>query len=346
VTPARVRTGAYDQSSNKEWNEMTMQTRFMNLQLKNPIIVASSGLTRSADKIRACEEAGAAAVVIKSLFEESLAREEWNLEAGAVGHAEAYDYMRAELGKQYGPREYCSMLETVKKSVKIPVIASINCISAKWWPSYARQFESAGADALELNVHVTVADARTTAGEAEKLYFDILDAVKAQVKIPVAMKIGRHFSSLPNLAARLGEKGLDGLVLFNRFTQFDIDIQKRRLGMTFDFSRPEEHHEVLRWVALLSGQTRCHLAATTGIHSGQEVIKMLLAGARAVEIASAFYKKGVGLIPTLLAEIEAWMKEQGQNDLESCIGSLNMAGSSAPELYLRAQFMEKIRGWE
>ncbi len=325
---------------------MTLQTRFMNLQLKNPIIVASSGLTKSADKIRACEEAGAAAVVMKSLFEEALAREEWNLEAGAIGHAEAYDYMRAELGKQYGPQEYCSTLEKAKKTVRIPVIASINCITAKWWPSYARQFESAGADALELNVHVTVADARTTGGEAEQLYFEILDAVKAQVKIPVLMKIGRQFSSFPNLAARLGERGLDGLVLFNRFTQFDIDIHKRRLGMTFDFSRPEEHHEVLRWVALLSGQTRCHLAATTGIHSGEEIIKMLLAGARAVEIASAFYKNGVELIPRLLAEIEAWMKEQGLSELESSIGSLNMAQSSSPELYLRAQFMEKIRGWE
>ena len=325
---------------------MNLQTRFMNLQLKNPIIVASSGLTKSAEKIRACEEAGAAAVVMKSLFEESLAGEEWNLAAGAVGHSEAYDYMRAELGKQYGPQEYCAMLEKARKMVDIPVIASINCVSAKWWPSYARQFESAGADAIELNVYVTVVDPRTTAGDAEQLYLDILEAVKAQVKIPVAMKIGRHFSSIPHLAARLGEKGLDGLVLFNRFTQFDMDIHTRRLDSTFDFSRPEEHHEVLRWVAMLSGQTHVNLAATTGIHSGKEIIKMLLAGARAVEIASAFYRKGLGLIPNLLADIETWMKEQGLNDLESVIGSLNMANSGSPDLYLRAQFMEKMRGWE
>jgi dihydroorotate dehydrogenase (fumarate) len=323
-----------------------LQTRYMNLLLKNPIIVASSGLTRSVDKIRACEEAGAAAVVMKSLFEEALAREEWNLAAGTIGHAEAYDYIRAELEKQYGPREYCAALEAAKKAVQIPVIASINCVSAKWWPSYAKQFESAGADAVELNVYTTVADARTLGSSADQLYFDILDAVKAHVKIPVAMKIGRQFSSLPNLAAQLGIRGLNGLVLFNRFTTLDIDIHTRQLGTTFEFSRSEEHHEVLRWIALLSGQTSCDLAATTGVHRGEEIIKMLLAGAKAVQIASAFYQNGLGLIPQLLAEIEAWMKEQGCMQLESCIGSLSMAGSRTPELYLRAQFMEKIRGWE
>jgi dihydroorotate dehydrogenase (fumarate) len=326
--------------------KMTLQTRYMNLLLKNPIIVASSGLSKSEDKIRACEEAGAAAVVMKSLFEEAIAREEWNLAAGTLGHTEAYDYLRAELDMQYGPQQYCAALEAAKKSVKIPVIASVNCVSAKWWPSYARQFESAGADAIELNVYAPVADARITSDAAEQLYLDILAAVKEQVKIPVAMKIGRHFSALPNLAARLAANGLDALVLFNRFTDFSIDIHTRRAGTTFEFSRPEEHHEVLRWVALLSGQTRCDLAATTGLHSGEDIIKMLLAGARAVQLASALYQKGLDLIPALLKEIEAWMKEQGCEDLASCIGSLNMANSHTPELYLRAQFMEKIRGWE
>ncbi len=325
---------------------VAMQTRYMNLLLKNPIIVASSGLTKSADQIRACEEAGAGAVVMKSLFEEALARQEWNLAAGAIGHAEAYDYMRAELEKQYGPREYCITLETAKKTAGIPIIASVNCVSSKWWPSYARQLEAAGADALELNVYATVADAQTTGSAAEQLYFEILEAVKAQVKIPVAMKIGRHFSALPNLAAQLGKRGLDGMVLFNRFTDFDIDIDEKRIYTTFTFSRPEDHHEALRWIALLSGQTGCDFAATTGVHSGEAVIKMLLAGAKAVQIASAFYQKGVGLIPQLLAEIESWMNEQGCTQLESCIGSLSMAKSQLPELYLRAQFMEKIRGWE
>lgn len=325
---------------------MDLKTRYLGLTLKNPIIVASSGLTKSADKIRACEEAGAAAVVMKSLFEEALAGEEWNLAADLASHTEVYDYMRAEIGKQYGPRDYCATLEAAKKTVAIPVIASVNCVSARWWPSYARQLEAAGADALELNVYAPVASAQTSASAAEQLYFDILAAVKAQVHIPVAMKIGRHFSALPHFAAGLGAAGLEGLVLFNRFTDFDIDIQARRPGVTFTFSRPEEHHEVLRWIAVLSGQTRCDLAATTGVHSSEAIIKLLLAGARAVQLASALYQEGLGLIPRLLGEIESWLQAQACPDLASCIGTLGMAASGTPELYLRAQFMEKIRGWE
>ena len=324
----------------------SLQTRYMNLLLKNPLIVASSGLTKSADQIRACEEAGAAAVVMKSLFEEALSREEWNLAAGTLGHTEAYDYMRAEIDKQYGPRDYCLQVEAAKKAVKIPVIASINCVTAKWWPSYARQLEGAGADALELNVYTTVADARITGTAAEQLYLDILAAVKAQTRIPVAMKVGRHFSSLPNLAAQLAKNGLSGLVLFNRFTDFDIDIRQRRIGTTFQFSEPEDHHETLRWIAVLAGQTRCDLAATTGIHSGETAVKMLLAGARAVQIASAFYQRGLGIIPAILGEIEKWMQEQGLEELGPVIGSMSMSSSGTPETFLRAQFMEKIRGWE
>jgi len=321
---------------------MNMQTSYLNLNLKNPIIVASSGLTKSADKIIACEEAGAAAVVVKSLFEETLAQEEW----GAAGHAEAYEYLRAELGKQYGPRDYCALLEAAKKKVTIPVIASINCVSDKWWPDYARQMEASGADALELNVYALPTDPSQRPGEAEQIYVDILVAVKARVKIPVALKIGRYFSNLTHLAAVLGRAGLDGLVLFNRFADLDMDVDKMQLQTSFTFSHEKEYHEALRWIALLSGKVSCDLAATTGIHTGVEVIKMLLAGARAVQIASLFYQKGLGQIRPMLEEIEAWMKRQQCENLSDCIGKLSFVNSQTPEIYLRSQFMEKIRGWD
>ncbi len=321
---------------------LNLQTRYLQLDLKNPIIVASSGLTKSVEKIIACEEAGAAAVVVKSLFEETLIQEEW----GASGHPEVYEYLEAELGKQYGPRDYCALLEAAKKKVSIPVIASINCVSDKWWPDYARQMEASGADALELNVYTLPTDPAQRPGQADQIYLDILSAVKAKVKIPVALKVGHYFSNLTHLASSLSAAGLDGLVLFNRFADLDMDVEKMQLQTTFTFSHDQEYYEALRWIALLSGKVPCDFAATTGIHRGTDVIKMLLAGARAVQIASAIYQNGVGQIATILGEIEAWMKRHNCTQLSDSIGRLSFVNSQTPEIYLRSQFMEKIRGWE
>jgi len=323
-----------------------LETKYMGLTLRNPIIVASSGLTKTVAKMQACEDAGAGAVVIKSLFEEVLGQEDSGIEGSTGIHTEAYDYLRADLAMEYGPREYCSLIYEAKKKLKIPVIASINCVSAKWWPSFASQIEAAGADALELNVFTTANEQHITASSLEQLYIDIIEAVRSKIKIPVAMKLGMYFTALPNLASQLCLHGANGLVLFNRFTEPDIDIKKLALKTTFQFSNRYEMHKPLRWIALLAGHIGCDLAATTGIQKAEDVIKMLLVGASAVEIASILYKNGVEHIQTLLDEMKEWMISQNFESIDDFKGKLRFTKAADSEHFLRAQFIEIIRGYE
>jgi dihydroorotate dehydrogenase (fumarate) len=323
-----------------------IETSYMNLKLKNPLIVASSGLTKSVDKIKACEQAAAGAVVVKSLFEEALAQTDWGLESSTDYHPEAYDYLRAELPLQYGGQEYCALIKEAKKQVAIPVIASINCVSARWWAGFAKEIEDAGADALELNIFPNPADPTVDGRAIEQLHYDTLEAVKDKVSIPVAMKISSYFSSLPNVAKELANKGANALVLFNRFTEPDIQIDKIKLTTTFHFADKTDLYLPLRWIALLSDKSGCDFAATTGIQDAAGTIKMLLAGAKAVQIASTLYKGGLGKISEMLQGIESWMAEHDFDCLDQFIGRLSFAKAAVPDHYLRAQFMEKIRGIE
>lgn len=323
-----------------------LQTKYMGLSLNNPIIVGSSGLTKSVKKIKQCEEAGAGAVVLKSLFEEVLAKEDWGLDDAAASHPEAYDYMHAELQLQYGPNDYCDLISDAKKQVKIPLIASINCGSTKWWPNFAKKIEAAGADAIELNVFTTATDTDIDSPVLEKLYYDILEEVKSKVNIPVAMKIGMYFTALPSFVSQLGKRGLDALVLFNRFTEPDIDIDKLELKTTFSFSTENEINRLLRWVAILSGKMGYNLSATTGIHNAEGIIKMLLAGATTVQLASVLYREGIGKIKEMENDIRDWMTKHDFETIDQFRGMLNFANTANPELFLRTQFMEKIRGFE
>ncbi len=270
-----------------------LSTTYLGLKLKNPVIVAGSGLTKSVDKIVDCEKVGAGAVVVKSIFEEVLAKADYQIASSVPQHPEAYDYLRSQLELQYGAEEYCDLIREAKKRVAIPVIASINCVSAKWWASYARRLEDAGADALELNVFKIAADVNQDCVALEQMYMDILESVKQQTSLPVALKIGTAFTSLPNFVHRLGRNGAAGVVLFNRFTEPDIDIDSLALTTTFSFSSGEELYKPLRWTALLAGRTSCEISAVTGVKSGRDVIKLLLAGAATVQIASLFYQKGL-----------------------------------------------------
>jgi dihydroorotate dehydrogenase (fumarate) len=324
----------------------SLETSYMNLKLKNPIIVASSGLTSSVDKIIACEKAGAGAVIIKSLFEEVLAQEDWGLNESAPYHPEAHDYLNAEIQMQYGPNAYCDLISESKKKVNIPVIASINCISSKWWAEFAAKVENAGADGLELNVFSIPTDPEKDSASIEKIYYDVLETVKAKVKIPIAMKIGRNFTSLPFLVTQLDRKGVNAVVLFNRFTEPDIDIHSLKMKTTFSFSNQEEIHTILRWVALLSEGLSCDISATTGIHTAEGVIKLILAGASTVQLASALYKNGLGHIDQLLTEIEKWMIDYQLESITDFKGRVGFSPEYTPEVYLRAQFMEKVRGIE
>jgi dihydroorotate dehydrogenase (fumarate) len=323
-----------------------LATTYLGLDLKNPIIVGSTGLTKSSGKIKACEDAGAGAVVIKSLFEESLQQDDLGLDSSAMMHTEAYDYIRAEVNLQYGPVEYCDLIKEAKKSVKIPVIASINCISPKWWPDFAKKVEAAGADALELNVFPVVVDAINSSANVEQVYMDILDSVKSIISIPVAMKISMFITALPHLAIQLGRKGLDGLVMFNRFVEPDIDIKEMKLKTTFPFSEGDNINHVLRWIALLSGRVKSDLSATTGIHSSEAIVKLLLAGASTVQLASVLYKKGFKVINELLDDIDKWMKDKKFDKISDFQSKLNFMNIQTPDLYLRSQFMERVRNIE
>jgi dihydroorotate dehydrogenase (fumarate) len=318
----------------------------MNLTLKNPIIVGSSGLTNSVEKIIACENAGAGAIVIKSLFEEVLASEDWGLKEAAPYHPEAHDYLNAEIQLQYGPNDYCELISQAKKRVNIPVIASINCISAKWWVEFASKIENAGADALELNVFSIPSDPEKDSAAIEKTYFEVIESVKKNIKIPVAMKIGRNFTSLPYFIAQLDKRWVDAVVLFNRFTEPDIDIHKLKMKTTFSFSSEEEIHSLIRWIALLSENTSCDISATTGIHTAEGIIKLLLAGASTVQLASVLYKNGLDIINKMVKEINDWMTTYHLEKIEDFKGKVGFSPDYDPEVYLRAQFMEKIRGIE
>jgi dihydroorotate dehydrogenase (fumarate) len=321
-------------------------TTYMGLQLRNPLIVASSGLTRSLEKVRECENAGAGAVVLKSLFEEVLAEKDYGVKDSIIDHTEAYDYYYAHLELLYGAKDYTDLIREAKAQLSIPVIASINCVSTEWWPDFARQVEAAGADALELNVFTTAIDLTMDSNTLEELYFRILATVKSKVGIPVALKIAPWFSALPHLAVEFGRRGLNGLVLFNRFTQPDIDIHEMKLKTTFSLSKNDEMHLPLRWTALMSHYLDYDICAGTGVKTGEDVIKLLLAGASAVQVASVLYERGLSPLAEFVSGLEQWMTEKGFNEIAEFKGALNFHKASSPSHYLRSQFMEKIRGIE
>jgi dihydroorotate dehydrogenase (fumarate) len=314
----------------------------MGLQLRNPIIVASSGLSKNIERIRECEQAGAGAVVLKSLFEEVLAQKDFGLKEGTVDHTEAYDYYFAHMELLYGATDYTDLIKQAKAETDIPVIASINCVSDKWWPDFARQIEGAGADAIELNVFTTATDLTFDGRRMEELYYEILSTVKQKVGIPVGLKVSPYFSSLPNVAVEFGQRGLDGLVLFNRFTQPDIDINALSLKTTFSFSSRDELHLPLRWTALMSHYLPYDICATTGVKTAEDVIKLLLAGASSVQLASVLYNEGLETIATMVAGVEQWMKDKGFETVADFRGKLSFHRTEDAAHYLRAQFMEKI----
>ncbi len=348
-----------------------LSTTYMGLSLKNPVVVASSSLTGTVEGVQQCAAAGAGAIVLKSLFEEQISHETGALGQYAeyAGHYEATEYLQG-YGMELGPRDYLKLVAEAKQAVAVPVIPSLNCFSSERWADYAKKLENAGADAIELNVGLMPNQVKQEGAAIEERYFKILHDVKSRVKIPVAMKVGPYFSSFANLAEKLcrdraeapeftvgwcgpGEtskkivwEGADALVLFNRFYQFDIDIEKMALVAGNPYSTPAEIHTSLRWISLLAGRISCDLAATTGIHDGKGAIKQLLAGATTVQLCSTLYKHGAGQIEKILAEIQAWMERHDFARLDEFRGRLSQARSQRPESYERLQYIKLFVGIE
>jgi len=348
-----------------------LTTRYMGLELKNPLVVSSCGLTKTVQGVRKCAEAGAGAIVLKSMFEEQIAAETAELtgHAAAGGHTEALDYLQG-YGRALGPREYLQLVSDAKRAVSIPVIASVNCITAERWADYAGQLAAAGADALEVNIGFLPNDAETTSEAVEERYERILYAVRSRVELPVALKLGPYLSSFARLAHRLGNdrvagppftvgwcgagtsdkettwRGADALVLFNRFYQLDIDVDSLKLTGGNPYSTPAELHLPLRWISLLAGRLECDLAATTGVHDGRDATKLLLAGATAVQLCSTLYRNGLGQIGLILEQLGAWMQEHGFARLDDFRGRLSQGRSERPGDHERIQYIKALVGIE
>jgi dihydroorotate dehydrogenase (fumarate) len=325
-----------------------LRTNYLGLTLKNPVIVGSCGLTNSAEKIIQIEKAGAGAVVLKSLFEEQItfqAEKTLSLTEANYSYPEARDYI-SNYSKENDVSNYLKLIKDCKASVSIPVIASINCVSSAEWTSFARKIQDAGADAIELNIFVLPSDPRKLPEQNEKVYFDITQAVIREVSIPVAVKTSYYFSGLAKTMLKLSWTGIKGVVLFNRFFSPDIDIEKFEVTASHVFSSPEEVAISLRWVAMLSDRLHCDIAASTGVHSGVEVVKQLLAGAKAVQIASAVYKNGTAVITEMTNFLEAWMVRHRFEKTSDFIGKMSFKEADNPAAYERVQFMKHFAGIE
>ncbi len=320
----------------------------MGLRLSSPVIIGSSGLTNSISNIIEFEQRGAGAVVLKSLFEEQIKLEiasTVSSESNPNSYPEAFDYI-SNYSRENSVSGYLSLIREAKNSVKIPVIASINCVTAEEWTSFARKIEEAGADALELNIFILPSDPALNAEQNEKLYFNILEEVKKQIKIPVALKISYYFSGLAKMALKLSWAGANGIVLFNRFYSPDINIDTLKVVPSNIFSTPEEITTSLRWVAMLSDRLYCDVCASTGVHSSEGLIKQLLAGAKAVQIASTLYKNGFDRIDEMNAGLKAWMERHGYSKTEEFIGKMSFRKAENPAAYERVQFMKYFAGIE
>jgi dihydroorotate dehydrogenase (fumarate) len=325
---------------------MDLSTTYLGLKLKNPIIAGSSGLTNSIADLKKIEAEGAGAVVLKSIFEEEIVMEleETFSQMSSQGFIypetmEYFDYDAIEdtLSK------YLKLISDAKKELSIPVIASINCVTAQKWTSFAHDIQEAGADAIELNAFILPSDFNRSTTDFEQVYFDIVSEVKKQVTIPVALKVGYFFSNLGPFLQKLSHSGVDGLVLFNRFYNPDFDIDKMIVTASNVLSSPEEVSTSLRWIAILSERSGCDLAASTGIHDGGAVVKQLLAGAKAVQVASALYKNGFGHISVMLSQLEDWMEAHDYASLDLFRGKLSQSRSKNPAAYERVQFMKYFR---
>lgn len=326
---------------------MDLTTDYLGMRLKNPLVVSACGpLSEDIDNIRRAEDAGAAAVVLYSLFEEQLRQEmhelHHHLEHGTHSYAEALTYFPEPSEFHLGPEGYLEHIRQAKAAVDIPIIASLNGCSLGGWTEFARRIEQAGADALELNIYYIPTDMALSGAEVEQTYLDILKAVKSVVKIPVAVKLSARFSNIANMAKRLDAAGADGLVLFNRFYQPDIDLETLEVRPRVLLSTPHAMRLPLRWIAILYGRVRASLAATSGIHTAADVVKMLLVGANVTMLCSALLKHGIDHLRTVEQGLRQWLAEREYESVRQLQGSMSQIHCPDPSAFERAQYMRAI----
>ncbi len=328
---------------------MDLKTTYLGLELANPIVSGASPLGASLDTIRQLEDAGAAAVVLPSLFEEEImgaVQAQMEMESAGAGFAEASSYLPNPDGYHVGPDQYLEHLRAAKEAVSIPIIASLNGTSPGGWTGYAKKMEEAGADAIELNAYYLATDAAETGADVEQRTIDIVAAVKSEVSLPVAVKLSPFYSSIANLARKLEETGADGLVIFNRFYQPDLDIEELDVVPNLRLSTADELRLRLRWLAILSSQVELSLAATGGAHNAVDVIKAVMAGAHAVQMVSALLIHGPEHITRTLEAIDFWLSEHEYESLRQMQGSMNMSKVPEPDKLTRANYMKMLDSWQ
>jgi dihydroorotate dehydrogenase (fumarate) len=325
---------------------MDLSTSYLGLKLRTPLIPSASPLSEEVDRIKRMEDAGASAVVLYSLFEEQIQYERyelhWHLTHGTDSYPEALTYFPEPEEFQVGPEEYLKHVSKAKEAVKIPVIASLNGSTLTGWTDFAKQIQQAGADALELNIYYIPTDLNTSGAEVEKNYLDILKAVKSELTIPIAVKLSPFFSNFANMAKRLQEAGANGLVLFNRFYQPDIDLESLEVTPNILYSTPMAMRLPLRWIALLYKRVPVSLAATSGIHRGVDALKCLMAGADVTMVCSALMRYGVQHLEVIEKEISNWMHEHEYESVEQLKGSMSQEKCANPTAFERAQYMQAI----
>ncbi|HYF79805.1 MAG TPA: dihydroorotate dehydrogenase-like protein [Symbiobacteriaceae bacterium] len=325
---------------------MDLTTQYLGLSLKNPVVPSASPLTETVDNVRRLEEAGAAAVVMHSLFEEQINQESHELDHflshGTHSFAEALSYFPDMHTYNIGPDGYLEQIRRAKEAVGIPVIGSLNGVSVGGWTNYARLIEQAGADALELNIYYVATDMDMTGAEVEQMYVDALRQVKQSVRIPVALKLSPFFSNMANIAKRLCDGGADGLVLFNRFYQPDFDLENLEVTPHLVLSNANELRLPLRWTAILSGRIPADLAITSGVHTHLDVLKAMMAGAKVAQTASELLQNGVGRISEILSSMERWMEEHEYESVRHMQGSLSQRHVAEPAAFERANYMKVL----
>ena len=328
---------------------MDLTTHYLGMTLKNPLVASASPLNSKLDNIRRLEDAGAAAVVLPSIFEEQIAREEELFDAlmttGIDTYGEALTYFPAQTAFALDTVRYVEVVEQAVAAVDIPVIASLNGITDHGWIEYAREIEAAGAAALELNIYFIPSDLSLSGRDVEARYLEILKAVKETVKIPVAVKIGPYFSALGHMALQLDKAGADGLVLFNRFYEPDIDISRLALTSDLALSSAYEIRLPLLWIGVLAGNVKASLAATSGVESGEEVVKYLLAGADVVMTTSALLRHGIGHMKVLLDQLEGWLAARDISSPDRIRGRMSHATVDDPTAFERANYIQVLQGY-
>jgi dihydroorotate dehydrogenase (fumarate) len=326
-----------------------LRTRYLGLDLKHPVVASASPLTGSIDSLKRLQDAGVAAVVLPSLFEEQIEHDEMathNLMMyGAELSPEAQGFFPEMPQYSTGPEKYLRLISDAKKALSVPVIASLNGYTPGGWTGIARQFQDAGADAIELNVYFLAASIDDTSADVENRYVDLVESVTRQVSLPVAVKVAPYFSAMANMAARLRKAGASGLVLFNRFMQPDILLEELEVAPHLVLSTSDELRLALRWIAILRGRVDASLAATGGAHTPDDVLKLLLAGADCVMLASSLLSKGPRHVDTLVRGVHAWMAEREYTSVEQMKGSLSQQSCPDPDAFERANYMKALKSY-